>query len=145
MKLISPAFKNNEVLPKKFTCDGSGINPALEISDPPKNVESYALVMEDPDAPGRIFDHWLLANISPDRRCIDEDSNPTESVIGRNSGGEADYYPPCPPFGVHRYIFTLYALDKQLDLAERFTKSELEVDMKDHIIESAKLIGKYGN
>ncbi len=145
MNLISPAFKDKERIPKKFTCDGRGVNPALEIANASEKAESFVLIVDDPDAPAQTFVHWLLANISPERKCIGEDSSPSEAVVGENSGGSTDYYPPCPPSGKHRYFFKLYALDTQLDLEEGFTKSELEEAIERHVVVEAKLTGIYGS
>jgi Raf kinase inhibitor-like YbhB/YbcL family protein len=140
LTLESPAFRNNEFIPTQFTCDGSGINPPLRISDIPAETQSLALIVDDPDAPNGTFDHWLMWNISPHGR-IDENAVP--GVIGRNGKGDNRYTGPCPPSGIHHYHFKVYALDVMLNLSEGATKGELEKSMEGHVIGTGVLIGLY--
>ena len=138
MKLASPTFAHNAMIPKKYTCQGSDISPPLTISDIPSGTVSLALINEDPDAPMATWDHWLIWNLKPAPE-IKEDSAP--GTQGKNSWGRNDYGGPCPPSGTHRYFFKLYALDSELDLPVGATKAELETAMKGHILEQAELIG----
>lgn len=147
MKIQSFAFKHNQSIPKKFTCDGENINPPLTFSDVPNNAKSLALIMEDPDVPKNIrpdgmWDHWLVWNMPPDIRSIDENSTPP-GVVGKNTGGKFSYQGPCPPDREHRYFFKLYAIDSTLSLNQSATKQELERAMEGHIIARAQLIGLY--
>jgi hypothetical protein len=96
--------------------------------------------MDDPDAPGKTFDHWIVWNIKPQRN-ISEDSNPGET--GRNSLGRSEYTGPCPPSGTHRYFFKVYALDGLLDLKKTAVKRDVEQAMEDHILAYGELIGLY--
>lgn len=143
MKITSTVFKNNEKMPAKYTCDGENINPPLEFVDVPKEARSLVLIVDDPDAPGGIFVHWTVFNVNPRTVTIDEDSVPPDGVQGMSDSGEPEYHGPCPPSGVHHYVFKLYALDTNLTLRERATKKEIEEAMKGHILEKAEITGLY--
>lgn len=144
MKITSTAFQNNSLIPTEYTCDGKNINPPLTIAEVPENTKSLAIIVEDPDAPVKTnFTHWVLFNISPETQEILENSIPPGSLQGNNDFGEASYKGPCPPKGIHHYIFTLYALDKYLDVLEGTTKEQVLDNMQGHIIESTHLIGIY--
>ena len=140
MKITSPAFTHNAMIPRKYTCQGKDISPPLTISDIPESTLSLALIVDDPDAPVRTWDHWLIWNIKPTGE-IKENSAP--GTQGKNSWGRQDYGGPCPPSGTHRYFFQLYAIDSAIDLPAGATKADLEAAMKGHIIEQAELIGLY--
>jgi len=140
MKISSPEFKDNEMMPQEFTCRGKNINPSLVIENIPEGARSLALVVDDPDAPGGDWVHWVAFNI-PIVAKIEKDSAPGKQ--GVNDFGRNRYDGPCPPSGTHRYFFKLYALDTDLDLEEGITKAELEEGMKGHILASATLIGLF--
>lgn len=140
MKLTSPDFKNNEYIPKKFTCDGQGINPGLVIDGVPSQAKSLVLIVDDPDAPAGTFVHWVVFDI-PVTGKIEENSIPGKQ--GVNTAGELNYVSPCPPSGVHRYFFKIYALDNFLNIAEGVTKQKLEKAIKNYILDKAELIGLY--
>lgn len=140
MKILSPEFENNGFIPKKFTCQGEDVSPALIIEDIPKEAKSLVLIVDDPDAPMGTWVHWVVFDIPPTNR-IEENSIPGKQ--GRNNAGRKDYGGPCPPSGTHRYFFKLYALDKILNLAEGIVKQELEKAMEGHILGQAELIGLY--
>ena len=147
MKLTSSAFKNNGKIPSKYTCDGKNINPNLEIAEVPEEAVSLVLIMDDPDVPNSIrpdgmWDHWIVFNIPPDTKEINEDSQP-QGINGKGTGGKLSYGGPCPPDKEHRYFFKLYALDIKLNIPEGSSKKEVENAMKDHIIAEAVLVGKY--
>lgn len=146
MEIKSSAFKNNENIPSKYTCDGEDINPLLEILGVPEEAKSLVLIVDDPDAPGGIWNHWTLWNIDPRTQYIYEDSVPGNALEGKTSFGRVGWGGPCPPKGdkPHRYIFTVYALDTELNLPEGAEKEELEEAMKGHIIDKASIIGLYG-
>ena len=140
MRLSSPAFENNTSIPLKFTCQGEGINPPLVIENIPENTKSLALIIDDPDAPGGTFVHWVVYDI-PVIGCIRENS-----VLGKqgsNDGGGLNFVSPCPPSGIHRYFFKIYALDKVFNWDEGISKPSLESAMLSHILEQAELIGLY--
>jgi len=136
----SVAFSHNGHIPKKYSCDGDNINPPLEVSNVPSNTKSLALIMEDPDAPRGVFDHWLMWNIPPNA-AIPENANPGQS--GTNSFGDQAYGGPCPPSGVHRYFFKVFALDSELDLQAGADKTRLREAMKEHVISSGELMAHY--
>ncbi len=144
MILTSPAFKNNGVIPAKYTCDGKNISPPLEWKDAPVGTKSFALIVDDPDAvpvAGFVWDHWILFNIPPHVHEIKEHSS--AGIEGMTSFGKASYGGPCPPNGQHTYHFKLYALDVMLALKKSSSKKDLEQAMKDHILAEAELLGKY--
>lgn len=140
MRLTSPDFKHNEMIPEKFTCDGEDINPTLIIEDIPPEAKSLALIVDDPDAPMGTWVHWVVYDI-PVISQINEDSIPGKQ--GMNDFRKKDYGGPCPPYGTHRYFFKIYALDHKLDLNEGLRKKEVENAMEGHILANAELIGLY--
>ncbi|HBA87777.1 MAG TPA: YbhB/YbcL family Raf kinase inhibitor-like protein [Geobacter sp.] len=144
MRLTSPEFKENGRIPAKYTCDGDNISPELRIAGTPPGTKSLALVLEDPDAPNGLWVHWIVWNIDPGTTTLAQQAQPRESVIGRNSWGHSKYGGPCPPSGTHRYVFRLYALDAQLDLAGTASKGQLNVAMEGHVLAEAVLTGLYG-
>jgi len=140
MDLTSPEFKNNEFIPKKFTCEGEDINPALIIKGVPAGTKSLALIIDDPDASIGTWVHWVVFNI-PLTEEIKENSVPGK--LGMTNSGKKDFHGPCPPSGTHRYFFKIYALDEMLNLDEGIRKGELEKAMKGHVLGEAQLIGLY--
>lgn len=143
--LKSTSFKNGEIIPSKFTCEGDNINPFLEIKNIPKDAKSLALIVEDIDATrGGVFDHWILWNIPSDTHYIEEDSTPFHAIVGINGFGNKKYGGPCPPPGVssHRYIFKLFALNDLLD-KEINNKENLLTAITSHLIEKTELLGLY--
>lgn len=143
MKLESTAFKHNDRIPPKYTCDGANINPPLKISDIPQNAKSLALIMDDPDAPMGTWVHWTAWNIDPKTSSIAENSIPAKSTEGITSFKSVGYGGPCPPSGTHRYFFKLYALDTTISLQSSADKKKLEDAMKNHILAESQLIGLY--
>ena len=140
MKLTSPDFTHNGMIPKKFTCDGQDINPALSIEGVPANAQSLALIVDDPDAPRGTWVHWLVYDI-PKVSGIAENSVP--GMQGANDFGKKDYGGPCPPSGTHRYFFKLYALDTRLAIQGEVDKKKLEQVMQGHVLQKVELIGLY--
>ena len=141
MKLTSPAFEHNQMISKKFTCQGNDVNPELNIAGIPAGAKSLALIVDDPDAPMGTWVHWVVFNIPPSDVKIKENSIP--GIQGYNDFGRNNYGGPCPPSGTHRYFFKLYALDTELDLKEGVKKQELEKAMEGHILVKTELIGLY--
>ena len=143
LQLVSPAFKHNEFIPEKYTCDGKDINPPLLIENIPSGTKSMALIVDDPDAPAGTWVHWVVWNISPDTKEMKESSVPEGAQQGVNDFRKHEYGGPCPPSGTHRYFFKLYTLDTMLNLGSKAKKSDLEQAMKGHILEKTELIGRY--
>lgn len=143
MKISSGAFENNGQVPALYTCDGKDINPPLRFEGAPAGTESLALIVDDPDAPGGTWVHWVLWKIPPATDEIKEGSVPKGALQGRNDFGRKDYGGPCPPSGTHRYYFRLYALDMTPVLGDNATKADLEASMKGHILAHSELIGLY--
>lgn len=151
MQLTSPAFKHNDSIPTKYTCDGErSANPPLSIIGVPEGARSLALIMDDHDVPKElipqgVFDRWVLFNISPETKEISQGKSP--GILGQNSAGSNFYTGPCPPPqyepSEHRYIFKLYALDILLEKEGGVTKGEILSAMQGHILEEAELIGRY--
>src|SRR5271157_370427 len=123
MKISCPDFQENTLMPKKFTCQGEGVSPKLLIDEIPEKTISLALIVDDPDAPKSTFVHWVVYNIPP-QKVIEEGTIPGDQ--GLNSMNEQDFVPACPPSGVHRYFFKIYALDKMLSFATTPTKEQLQ-------------------
>lgn len=145
MKITSSAFENYGVIPTIYTCEGTGINPPLEISGIPDNAKSLVLIVDDPDAISGTFVHWLVWNIEPKIVSIPQGSIPAGSVSGKNSSGSTSYIPPCPPgdSGTHHYRFKLSALNKILSLSQGSTLDELISAMEDFVIARAELVGEF--
>lgn len=140
MRITSPDFGNNQIIPASFTCDGEDINPSLVIEDIPKEAKSLVLIVDDPDAPMGTWVHWVVYDIPVTNR-ISQNSIPGKQGI--NDFRKKDYGGPCPPSGTHRYFFKIYALDTTLNLEEGISKEALEEAMQGHILDKAELIGLY--
>lgn len=138
--ISSPAFRNKGRIPRKYTCDGDDINPPLEIKDIPSDARSLVLIAEDPDAPAGIWLHWLVWNI-PITHHIHENEVPGEQ--GLNDFGRNAYGGPCPPSGVHRYCFKVYAVNDLIDVPEGSYRSQVEEAMRDHIVAYGEIVGIY--
>ncbi len=147
--LTSPMFADGRAIISQYTCDGPNMSPPLTWAGVPEGVKGFALTMDDPDAPGEVFDHWVLYNIPADRTDLPQNVAKTETVAGigvqgKNSFGTLDYSGPCPPAGApHRYRFHLYALDERLFLQRGASKADLEGAIAGHILAQAELIGSY--
>jgi len=146
MILTSSVFDNGETIPQKYGYKNKNLSIPLKISDIPEGTKSLALIMDDPDAmsvAGKVWVHWVLWNISPDIKEIQENSIPKNFVEGKTDFDEIGYGGPAPPDKEHTYIFKLYALDTMLNLKQGSTKTEVEESMKEHIITEVKLEGKF--
>jgi Raf kinase inhibitor-like YbhB/YbcL family protein len=149
LQISSAAFTAGGAIPKKFTCDGPDVSPQLTWTQPPPKTQSLALIMDDPDAPGGTWVHWVLYDLPEDSKELEEnvakqDRLSTGARQGRNDFGKIGYGGPCPPPGKpHRYFFKLYALDSKLALQSGATKADVERAMKGHILAQAELFGKY--
>jgi Raf kinase inhibitor-like YbhB/YbcL family protein len=149
LQLTAAAFQEGGAIPRKFTCEGLDVSPALSWQDPPAATQSFALVMVDPDAPGDTWVHWVIYNLPADARGLPEGVGKERdradgSRQAGNNFGKIGYNGPCPPRGpAHRYFFKLYALDAKLDPRAATSRAELERAMKDHILEHAQLMGTF--
>jgi Raf kinase inhibitor-like YbhB/YbcL family protein len=161
MKIASPAFKEGEFIPVKYTCDGPDLSPPLSFSDIPDSTKSLALICDDPDAPVGDWVHWVVYGIPPSLRNLPENviksvSTPLKikdkDIIinqGKNDFGKYGYGGPCPPKGSpHRYFFKLFALDLDLkfsneELRKGISKKVLLEKIRDHVLAEASLMGKY--
>ena len=142
-KLSSPAFTDSSSIPQKYTCQGDNLSPELNWSEAPANTQSFALIVDDPDAPGGTFTHWVVFDIPADQKQLAEGAGPI-GVGGKNGVNQTGYTGPCPPSGTHRYYFRLYALDvPSLNLKEGAARSEVETAMKGHIVGVAETMGRY--
>jgi hypothetical protein len=146
MQLTSPAFDDGDPIPRKYGYTEDDVSPPLRFEGVPGKTSSLALVMDDPDAvepAGKVWDHWVVWNVDPDVEDVDEGAVPRGGVEGTNDYGEVGYGGPNPPDGRHTYVFTLYALDTEVDLEEGATKSELEDAMEPYVLATAELTGTY--
>lgn len=149
MELTSPVFKNEELIPEKYTCDGADVSPPLKWTGLPEKAASLALICDDPDAPVGTWVHWVYYDIPTDIDILPEDIGPSErpekgGTQGRSSFGAIGYGGPCPPGGTHRYFFKLYALDTVLGLKPGASKQDLLKAMEGHVLEKTELMGRYG-
>ena len=148
-ELKSRDFAQGSTIPPQLTCVGSDISPALEWKTPPANTQSFALIADDPDAPGGTWVHWVLYNLPAGVQALPQNFPKSEkakdgTLQGRNDFGRIGYSGPCPPPGkAHRYFFKLYALDTHLTLEPGATKKDLERAMKSHILEQAETMGRF--
>ncbi len=140
LHISSAAFGPNQLIPDKYTCEGSDINPPIDIDGIPEKAHSLALIVDDPDAPGKTWVHWVVWNI-PITHHIKENSIPGEQ--GLNDFKRIAWGGPCPPSGTHRYFFKVYALDSLLELTSKATKKDLEHAMSEHILAYGELVGLY--
>lgn len=146
--VTSEAFLSQQPIPKKYSCDGDNISPPLQWGDTLPDTKSFALIMDDPDAPGGTYTHWVVYGLPSTARSLPE-GVPSDTEIaeggkqGVNGSGKAGYGGPCPPGGTHHYFFKLYALDIKIDLAAGATKSQLEQAMKGHVLAFGELMGTY--
>ncbi len=140
LKVSSSAFNEKELIPVKYTCDGANISPPLNIDHIPEKAKSLVIIVDDPDAPVGTWVHWLIWNI-PVTHQIKE--NKASGIQGINDFGKHKYQGPCPPGGIHRYFFKVYALDDIIDIPENTTKHQLEKAISEYIIAFGELVGIY--
>ncbi|MFB3815446.1 MAG: YbhB/YbcL family Raf kinase inhibitor-like protein [Terriglobales bacterium] len=144
-KLETDAFQPGGEIPAKYTCSGADVAPALRWSGAPAGTKSFALIMDDPDAPSGTFTHWVLYGIPAQTTQLAEGAKlPSSAAQGVNGFRRTGYGGPCPPPGKpHRYFFKLFALDTPLSLKASATKQELEQAMKGHVLGQAELMGTF--
>lgn len=145
---VTSVFKEKEKIPAKYTCSEQDISPPLNWRNAPEKTVSFALIMDDPDAPMGTWVHWVMWNIPADQTELKENVAKQSELTGgikqgTNSGGKIGYMGPCPPSGVHRYYFKLYALDTKLQFEGKVTKEKLLEAMEGHILSEGTLMGLY--
>jgi Raf kinase inhibitor-like YbhB/YbcL family protein len=152
LTITSTAFPPGGSIPSKYTCADRDLSPPLAWSGAPPGTKSFALIVDDPDAPDpakpqRVYVHWVIYNLPAAIVALAENASkkglPKGVLQGKNDWGKAEYGGPCPPIGRHRYFFKLYALDTELTGLSSPTKGDLERVMKGHVLASAELIGTY--
>jgi Raf kinase inhibitor-like YbhB/YbcL family protein len=148
IRVSSTAFREGELIPRKYTCDGNDLTPPLSWSSLPAGTKSVALICDDPDAPAGMWVHWVIFNIPATEKGLAEGVTsagglPAGSKQGINDFHKMDYGGPCPPGGTHRYFFKVYALDTVLALSEGASKGQLLKAMEGHILDQGQLMGKY--
>ncbi len=149
LSLSSSAFEEGEQIPARYTCEGQDISPPLAWSEPPAETQSFTLIMDDPDAPGGVFTHWILFNLPSKSHQLPEAISsqsqlPNGALQGKNDFGNIGYGGPCPPPGrSHRYQFNLYALEQPLDLKAGASKKQVIDAMRGHILAQGQLTGTY--
>ena len=146
--VMSPVFEEAGMIPSKYTCDGENVSPQLKWEGVPETTKSIALISDDPDAPMGTWVHWVMWNIPADATELSENIPPNAelpdgSIQGLNDFKQHGYGGPCPPSGIHRYYFKVYALDEKLDLASSSRKKDLLKAMEGHILAEGQLMGKY--
>jgi len=146
--LESTSFISSGFIPSKYTCDGENVSPPLKWSNPPVNTKCFALISDDPDAPSGDWVHWVIYNIPPGNRNLPENVRPDKklpdgTLQGINDFGKTGYGGPCPPSGIHRYFFRIYALDTELKSDVQYTKKSLLKAMEGHVLGEGILLGKY--
>ncbi len=148
-RIESRAFKQGATIPARYSCQGENISPPLAWANPPSGARSFALIVEDPDAPAGIWTHWVVYNLPAQARAMDENTPklgelPNGGLQGTSSFGSVGYGGPCPPPGrAHRYFFRLYALDTVLELKAGATKAGVLAALKGHILGEAQLMGRF--
>ena len=148
IQVMSSAFKEGEAIPRQYTCQGEDISPALSWETGPEGTKSIAVIVDDPDAPGGTFVHWVLYDLPGSTRELPEGlprdkTLPNGAKHGMNSLKKLGYSGPCPPSGTHRYFFKVYALDAQTNLPPGKSKADLLQAMKGHILAQGQIMGTY--
>lgn len=151
--LTSPSFEHEGEVPTRHTCEGEDVSPALVWTSPPRGTKTFALIVDDPDAPDprapkRTWVHWVLYEVPAETRSLSEgvarSALPPGTMEGENDWKQRGWRGPCPPIGRHRYFFKLYALDTSLeDLGSGASKNDLENAMMGHVLASATVMGTY--
>jgi len=149
LTLTTSAFASGASIPAVYTCKGADVSPALDWSGAPAHTASFAVVMDDPDAPAGTWVHWVMWNLPPSTHLLPQgvakhEQLPDGSHQGRNSFGKIGYNGPCPPAGqTHRYFFRVYALDSKLKLAAGADRSGLDDAMQGHVLAQGEYMGTF--
>src|SRR5437764_11424905 len=146
VRRIVSAFPDGSMIPQLHTCDGADLSPALEWSGEPSDTQSFALIMDDPDAPAGVWNHWLLYDLSPSVHALAQGYQPDRvGVSGKNDFGKPGYGGPCPPkgHGPHRYLFKLYAVNvSSLGLKAGVKRPDLDKALKGRVLAEAQYMGR---
>jgi len=143
IKVTSSAFQEGGAIPEKFAKNGQNVSPELRIEGVPAEAKSLALVLDDPDAPGGLFTHWLAWNIDPKTTQIPEGNAPSGAMQGKNDFGESGYGGPQPPSGTHRYYFKIFAVNSRLELRPGAKRKEFDAAIKGRVLAQGQLMGRY--
>lgn len=143
MKISSMVINPDVTIPKVYTCDGDDLFIPLVINESPKETKSFALIIDDPDAPNGDFVHFIAWNIDPNNIQIMSDRNLNPEAVGTNGADEHGWISPCPPSGTHHYHFKVYALDMILTLPTTSKKDDLLKAMETHVLDQGELVAKY--
>jgi Raf kinase inhibitor-like YbhB/YbcL family protein len=141
IKITSSAFTEGGNIPLKFTCDGADTSPPLKIDGLPSEAKALVLIVDDPDAPGGLFTHWLIWNLAKTDAIAE--GSAAGGTEGKNDFGKSGYGGPCPPSGTHRYYFRVFALDQRLSLGAGANRKEVNAAVKGHVIGQGELMGRY--
>lgn len=147
MRLSSPSFDHEDLIPTRHTCEAENLSPPLTVHDVPDDAVTLALIMDDPDVPlalreDGMWDHWVVFDIPADVRSVPEGHEPP-GTHGLGTADNLEYFGPCPPDSEHRYYFKLYALDTRLGLPSGASKQQVEEAMQGHVLARAELMGRY--
>jgi Raf kinase inhibitor-like YbhB/YbcL family protein len=146
-KLTSRVFAAGAAIPRRFTCDGKNVSPPLVWSGAPAAAKSFVLIVDDPDAPGGTFTHWILFNLPTGTQSLRAGMKPSRlppgAAQGVNGFGNEGYGGPCPPKGEHHYVHHLYALDTELGHLEKPNRQQIDAALKGHVLGEATLVGTY--
>jgi Raf kinase inhibitor-like YbhB/YbcL family protein len=148
-RLTSDAFEHGAEIPTRYTCEGDDLAPALRWSGAPEGTKSFALVVDDPDAPDpkapkMTWVHWVVYDLPPSVTALEEGGAlPRGTREGKNDWKRTGYGGPCPPIGRHRYFFKLYALDRMLGDLEHPNEASLLAELEPHVLAKAELVGTY--
>lgn len=148
LQVTSDAFKNNDKIPAYYTCDNNDVSkqpsPSVQWSAGPSGTKSYALIVEDPDAPSGSYYHWVVYNIPSNTLMLAEQAHITQPAVEAiNSSGASHFVGPCPPLGEHRYIFHVYALSDTVKLASTASVAEIKLEIEKYALAQGQLIGRY--
>lgn len=133
----SPAFNDGDPIPRQYTCDGENAPPPLWFRGAPARARTLAIVLDDSDAPGGLFTHWIVWNIPPNAQTV------MDGIQGTNDFGKTGYGGPCPPGGEHHYVFHLFALDQPLSLLPSSKRADVDAAMRGHVVGEGALTGRY--
>ena len=139
LEVTSTAFKANGAIPTEYTCEGTGTSPPLTWSRAPAAAKSIAILVDDPDAPSGTFTHWLVTGIPPTTTSLDKSELPAGAMASKNSKGAMGYAAPCPPSGLHRYRFDVFALD--IAAPKATSRADFLADINGHIVAKGELVG----
>lgn len=144
MLVESPAFVHEQKIPSRYTCEGENLSPPLTLLNVPHETVSLVIIVDDPDAPHGVFNHWIIWNIAPHQHQLPEGFHSSTAKEGVTGFGKIGYHGPCPPPGKpHRYFFKVFALNSLLHIESGATKQEVEKAMQHHLIDQAELMGTY--